>query len=87
MLKHLRMDPVLYNSVQVLHFLNMIIAIWLSQRRSLLLKDPCWDFPDGPVVQILPSNAKGGGSILGHGPKIPHASGAKNPKHQTDVTL
>ena len=81
------MDPVLYNSVQVLHFLNMIIAIWLSQRRSLLLKDPCWDFPDGPVVQILPSNAKGGGSIPGHGPKIPHASGAKNPKHQTNVTL
>ena len=31
------------------------------------------DFPGGPVVKTLPSNAGGGGLILGQGTKIPHA--------------
>ena len=33
----------------------------------------CRDFPGGPVVKTLPSNAGGGGLILGQGTKIPHA--------------
>ena len=33
------------------------------------------DFPDGPVVKNLPSNAGDEGSIPGRGPKIPHAAG------------
>ena len=37
------------------------------------------DFPSGPAVKTLPSNAKGMGLIPGWGPKIPHALG---PKHQ-----
>ena len=37
-----------------------------------------WDFPGGPVVETLPSNAGGAGSIPGRGAKIPHASGPKN---------
>ena len=37
------------------------------------------DFPGGPVVKTLPSNAGGAGSIPGWGAKVPHASG---PKHQ-----
>ena len=32
------------------------------------------DFPGGPVVKTLPSNAGGGGSIPGQGAMIPHAS-------------
>ena len=36
------------------------------------------DFPGGPVVQTLPSNAGGAGSIPGWGAKIPHASWPKN---------
>ena len=32
------------------------------------------DFPGGPVVKTLPSNAGGEGSIPGWGAKIPHAS-------------
>ena len=32
------------------------------------------DFPGGPVVKILPSNARNVGSILGRGTKIPHVS-------------
>ena len=33
------------------------------------------DFPDGPVVKNLPSNAGDIGSIPGWGTKIPHAVG------------
>ena len=32
-----------------------------------------WDFPDGPVVKNLPSNAGDAGLIPGWGTKIPHA--------------
>ena len=35
------------------------------------------DFPGSPVVNTLPSNAGGAGSIPGWGAKIPHASGPK----------
>ena len=34
-----------------------------------------WDFPGGPVVKNLPSNAGDAGSIPGWGTKIPHAAG------------
>ena len=40
-----------------------------------------WDFPGGPVVKTLPSNAGDEGSILDHGIKIPHALGP-GPKNQ-----
>ena len=33
------------------------------------------DFPGGPVVKNLPSNAGDTGSISGQGTKIPHAAG------------
>ena len=32
-----------------------------------------WDFPGGPVVKTLPSNAGGAYSFPVWGPKIPHA--------------
>jgi len=35
------------------------------------------DFPGGPVVKTLPSNAEGVGSIPGWAAKIPHASQTK----------
>ena len=34
-----------------------------------------WDFPGGPVVKNLPSNAGHAGSIPFRGTKIPHAMG------------
>ena len=34
-----------------------------------------WDFPDGPVVKNLPSNAGDAGLIPGWGTKISHAEG------------
>ena len=37
-----------------------------------------WDFPGGPVVRTLPSNAGSVGSTPGQGTKIPHASGLRN---------
>ena len=36
------------------------------------------DFPGGPVVKTLPSNAGSTGSTQGRGAKIPHASQPKN---------
>ena len=36
------------------------------------------EYPGGPVVMTLPSNAAGVGSIPGRGAKIPHASWPKN---------
>ena len=36
------------------------------------------DFPSGPVVKTLPSNAGGVDSVPGEGVNIPHASGPKN---------
>ena len=36
------------------------------------------NFPGGPVVKTLPSNAVGAGLIPGWGAKIPHTSGPKN---------
>ena len=44
------------------------------------------DFPVGPVVKNLPSNAGGGGSISGRGTKIPHATGQLSP-HATTTEL
>ena len=40
-----------------------------------ILKSHCWDFPSGPMVKNLLSNAGNTGSILGQGTKIPHATG------------
>ena len=37
-----------------------------------------WAFPGGPVVEILPSNARSAGLIPGWGAKIPHALQPKN---------
>ena len=37
-----------------------------------------WNFPGGPVVKTLPSNARGADLIPGWGAKIPHALWPKN---------
>ena len=42
-----------------------------------------WDFPGGPVVKNLPSNAGDVGSIPGQGTKIPHAIGQLSPRAAT----
>ena len=49
-----------------------------------------WDFPGGPVVKTLPSNAGDTGSTPGQGAKIPHALGPKKnqkTKHKTEAIL
>ena len=48
---------------------------------DLIPENKMWqngDFPGGPVVKTLPSNAGVAGSIPGRGAKIPHASRPKN---------
>ena len=42
-----------------------------------------WDFPGGPVVENLPSNAGDTGLIPGWGTKIPHARGQLCPSTAT----
>ena len=39
-----------------------------------------WDFPGGPVVKNLPSNAGDVGAIPRRETKIPHAVGQLNPR-------
>ena len=41
-------------------------------------------FPDGPVIEILPSSVEGLGSIPGQGAKILHASQPKYQKHKAE---
>ena len=41
------------------------------------------DFPGGPVVKNLPSNAGDMGLIPGQGTKIPHATGQLSPRATT----
>ena len=51
----------------------------LSQGENCFRKDSCpGNFPGGPVVKTLPSNAGSSDSISGWEAKIPHASRAKN---------
>ena len=47
----------------------------LSQTKKMRTRD----FPGGPVVKNLPSNAGDKGSIPGQGTKIPHAMGQLSP--------
>ena len=61
---------------------DLLHSVWQTldpstslQITQLLLS---WDFPGGPVVKILPSNAGSAGSIPGWGAKIPHAPWPKN---------
>ena len=45
------------------------------------------DFPGGPVVKNLPSNAGDEGSTLGRGTKIPHAAGPLGPRAATGESV
>ena len=45
------------------------------------------DFPGGPTVKTLPSNAEGAGLIPDWGDKIPHASRPKTDQNRTEAIL
>ena len=47
------------------------------------IKKLFWDFPGGPLVKNLPSNAGDAGSIPGRGTKIPHVMGQLSPHTAT----
>ena len=46
-----------------------------------------WDFPGGPVVKTLPSNAGGAASIPGGGAKVPRAPPPRGQKTKTEAIL
>ena len=58
----------------------LVLCLILDDSSSVIshnfsyLKNVNWDFPVGPVVKALPSNAEGMGLIPGQGAKIPHVS-------------
>ena len=49
--------------------------IFCGDRKKSHLQTLCGDFPGGPMVENLPSNAGDAGSIPGRGTKVPHAAG------------
>ena len=49
------------------------------------IKDEERDFPGGPVVKTLPSNAGSTGLLPGQGAKILQASHPKNQKHRSNI--
>ena len=55
----------------------MYLSITGKENGNLKMSWPR-DFPGGPVVKTLPSNAGGAGLIPGWGAKIPHTSRPKN---------
>ena len=68
-----------------LAYLSSIVLVYISHSlpeshslrhyKKVRLRIRNRDFPGGPVVKTLPSNAGGVGSIPGWGTKIPHAVG------------
>ena len=63
--------------------LEIVILSEVTQRKTnttwyhLYVESKIWhrDFPGGPVIENLPSNAGDTGPIPGRGTKIPHAVG------------
>ena len=55
---------------------------WCLAQESLPI-NPYWDFPGGPGVKNLLSNARDMGLIPGWGNKIPHATGQLSPRAAT----
>ena len=51
----------------------------ISTSYATALENPPRDFPGGPVVKNLPSNAGDAGLIPGWGTKIPRATGQLSP--------
>jgi len=49
----------------------MVLVLLLLSHMPL--ESDFWDFPGGPMVKTLPSNAYGVGSIPGQGTRILHA--------------
>ena len=45
------------------------------------------DFPGGPVVETLPSNAEGAGLTSGWGAKVPHVVAKKTKERKTEAVL
>ena len=67
-------------AVLSLHFkegqisLSLPISHCVTAFKEFVLNQQNGDFPGGPVVKTLPSNAGGAVSIPGQGAVIPHAS-------------
>ena len=61
----------------------------MQRQKNPLLKneESQWNFPGGPVVRNLPSNAKDTGLTPGQGPKVPDAAGQLSPHATTTETL
>ena len=76
-----------------MHILDKISPLLITKHWYPETTELCVDWvkmkglPCSSVVKTLPSKAGGTGSIPGQGTKIPHASRAKNQKHNTETAL
>ena len=61
------------------YFLDMSPQVRETKRDCIKLKSSLQDFPGGPVVKNLSSNAGDAGSTPGRGTKIPHVMGQLSP--------
>ena len=71
----------LKRNISWFYFVNSFLTItvdWFNCHK-INLRDIILDFPSGPVVNNLSSNAEDVDSIPGQGTKIPHAEGATKP--------
>ena len=68
------------------YLFDVISCIFICFCLFTLIKLKFGDFPGGPVVKNLSSNAGDAGSIPGWGTKIPHATGQLSP-HITTTEL
>ena len=65
----------------------LITKHWYPETTELCTDIKMKGLPGSSVVKTLPSKAGGMGLIPGQGTKIPHASRAKNQKHNTETAL
>ena len=87
-LKHLRQIhsmPEIISSEAIKHMTKIFRCQLNVQRGTLFFKILFGDFPDGSVVEKLPSNAGDTCPIPGRGTKIPHAGGQLSPRAATKI--
>ena len=76
-------EKIFVNHISNKELISKITRSWYNsiEKKKTFKKWAKGDFPGGPVVKNLPSNAGGAGLIPGRGTKIPHAMGQLSPHH------
>ena len=81
MKKKLQLTPQKYKETATNNYMPIKWTTQMKWKNSQ--KCAIWDFPGGPVVKNLPSNAGDTSWIPGQGTVIPHATGQLSPRATT----